>query len=135
MRTKPVDELIDKTEGCWLWLGTITPNGYGIYHYKGTRQSAHRAVYETKVGPIPEGFVIDHLCRNRACVNPDHLEPVTQKTNVNRGNQMILKTHCIRGHLRADPNLYYHRLKDGRLKRLCRACQLQRTNPSGQRSG
>jgi len=76
--------------GCWVWLGPFDEHGYGV----GTRRlgrnnwrnvAAHRAVYEELVGPIPDGLVLDHLCRNPPCVNPEHLEPVTQKVNVQRG--------------------------------------------------
>lgn len=66
---------------CWAWQGSIAPNGYG----KLGGSWAHRLSYETFVGPIPEGLDLDHLCRNRGCVNPDHLEPVTRKENLRRG--------------------------------------------------
>lgn len=91
--------------GCWDWTGNIQgAAGYGRIHV-GHRTStyAHRLSYEAFVGPIPEGLVIDHLCRNRRCVNPAHLEPVTNGENVRRGEgcgaQYAKRTHCARGHL------------------------------------
>ncbi|HEY8766071.1 MAG TPA: HNH endonuclease signature motif containing protein [Dehalococcoidia bacterium] len=73
--------------GCWPWTGVIHPLGYGHVNIPGTRnpQMAHRASYEFFVGPIPDGLELDHLCRNRGCVNPSHLEPVTHLENVRRG--------------------------------------------------
>ncbi len=72
---------IHSQDGCWGWAGRIDGAGYGRW----SRHLAHRLSYEFHVGPIPEGLVIDHLCRNRSCVNPVHLEVVTQKVNVRRG--------------------------------------------------
>ena len=71
--------------GCWLWLGCKTEKGYGLVNKPGHgKYRAHRFSYETFVGPIPEGLVLDHLCRARACVRPDHLEPVTDLENKRR---------------------------------------------------
>lgn len=71
--------------GCWLWTGALR-DGYGRVKFNGSvTQEAHRASYEFHIGPIPEGLVIDHLCRNRSCINPSHLEPVTQGENIRRG--------------------------------------------------
>lgn len=70
--------------GCWIWTGAINHNGYAHVRIGGAIQRAHRVSYEHFVGPIPEGLVLDHRCRNRHCVSPHHLEPVTQKVNVNR---------------------------------------------------
>jgi len=67
---------------CWPWGGFVKPNGYGSLNYRGTAYNAHRLVYETLVGPIPEGAVIDHICANPHCVNPCHLQPVTQTENL-----------------------------------------------------
>lgn len=86
-------------EGCWLWLGTITPNGYGQIRVSRSNRSAHRVLYEFLVGPIPEGLDLDHLCRVRRCVNPAHLEPVTRSENIRRSPLMYpAKTHCNYGH-------------------------------------
>jgi len=93
--------------GCWEWTGCKIQNGYGRVHttpsYKVRKMVlAHRAVYELLRGAIPEGMTLDHLCRNRACVNPDHLEPVDLRTNVLRGVGPTAinarKTHCPKGH-------------------------------------
>jgi hypothetical protein len=88
---------ITKSDGCWLWTAALT-SGYGAW---GNRR-AHRLVYEALVGPIPQGLQLDHLCRNRACVRPEHLEPVTQQVNLARGNGLPARrarqTECIYGH-------------------------------------
>jgi|WetSurMetagenome_2_1015567.scaffolds.fasta_scaffold898528_2 hypothetical protein len=107
--TRPVwDRAIDKFvvgAGCWDWAGAKSTAGYGLIG--GGRRgapllSAHRLVYETLVGPIPDGLVTDHLCRNRACVNPDHIEIVTHRVNILRGTgasaRNASKTHCPAGH-------------------------------------
>lgn len=71
--------------GCWIWGGPVINSGYGQVRYSGKKALAHRASYESARGTIPNGMVIDHLCRVRLCVNPDHLEVVTQSANVRRG--------------------------------------------------
>lgn len=68
-------------DGCWRWTGTLTHGGYGQIARHGRNVTAHRAMWEHLRGPIPEGLVIDHLCLNRRCVNPDHLEVVTYSVN------------------------------------------------------
>ena len=68
--------MVDKTDSCWNWLGTTTAHGYGQIGANGKVYPAYRVAYELFIGPIPETLAVDHLCRNRACVNPDHLEAV-----------------------------------------------------------
>lgn len=90
---------------CWPWLGSLNMHGYGRIG-RGSKsegiEMAHRATYELTHGPIPDGLEIDHLCRNRACVNPSHLEPVTRRVNLLRGvgasAKNARKTHCPKGH-------------------------------------
>ena len=93
---------VNADTGCWEWTASTTGAGYGKVWWEGRLQQAHRTTYEILVGPIPDGLVTDHLCENTVCVNPEHLEPVTQWTNVMRGSsrssQNHLKTHCQYGH-------------------------------------
>ena len=115
---------VDRTEGCWLWTAS-TNRGYGQYYVKehGRAIMAHRVAYEALVGPIPPGLVIDHLCRVHACVNPVHLEAVTQRENLLRGvgasAQNALKTRCPKGHAYDDANTM---ISNG--QRRCRECLL-----------
>ena len=82
-----------KTEhGCWVWLGAKMRNGYGQLVVGGVHYAAHRYAYQELVGAIPAGLDLDHLCRNRACTNPDHLEPVTRSENLLRG---LKRTHNL----------------------------------------
>lgn len=88
MNGLPVRYAVNIETRCWEWCGEINRKGYGRLWVGGKRRFAHRAYYEAKYGPIPEGLQIDHLCRNRSCVNPDHLEPVTALENRRRGNSI-----------------------------------------------
>lgn len=106
-------------DGCWIFTGALNPAGYGVIGYAGKVHLAHRLSYEVEVGPIPDGLELDHLCRNRNCFNPDHLEPVTHLENMRRSSRV--KTHCIRGHELAAPEHFYER-PDGR-GRECKTCR------------
>lgn len=122
---------VNTETGCWEWTAAIFKQGYGygLFTVAGKSRGAHRVSYELHVGPIPDGLVIDHLCRNPRCVNPAHLEAVTQAVNVHRGNglcaQNARKTHCKRGHEFTPENTLAPRGKQGRE---CRACHRAATN-------
>lgn len=84
--------LILQDNGCWHWAGRWTSgDGYNKVSYQGKAWMVHRLIYTLMVGPIPDGLVLDHTCRDRACCNPKHLEPVTQKENTRRGNAVLFK--------------------------------------------
>lgn len=118
---------VDQVTGCWNWQGGKDKNGYGFFTVEGKQYKAHRWIYEHTNGPIPEGLVIDHLCRNHSCVNPspDHLEPVTNRENVARGVGFAahtLRTNtCINGHPLEGDNL---KVYQGR--RFCLTCLKKR---------
>lgn len=113
--------------GCWKWGAVVhTRTGYGRFWLDGRQALAHRVAYELFVGPIPAGLQIDHLCMVRDCVNPDHLEPVTARTNTLRSNvargEGSAVTHCPKGHPYAGDNLYLNPNRGNR--RGCKACRL-----------
>lgn len=113
MRPTPEERFVSKMHaglGCWFWTDALSKTGYGEFYADGRRQLAHRWSYEFFIGPIPDGLHIDHLCRNRSCVNPFHMEPVTNRVNVLRGIGITAlnarKTHCKWGHEFTPDNTY-----------------------------
>lgn len=120
--------VVNQVSGCWDWQGAKNDQGYGQMWISGEKKAryTHRLSYEAAVGPIPAGLHIDHLCRNRGCCNPDHLEPVTARENTHRGvAPSILLNHanrCGNGH---DLSTEGYRRKDGG-GRVCKACSRER---------
>lgn len=115
-------------EECWEWKACKV-RGYG--HFKAERQiPAHIYAYRILIGPIPEGMTLDHLCRNRGCVNPYHLEPCSRGENTLRGNSpsaiLYREKKCKQGHSMEDDNVYIiHSKSDGRIRRRCRTCEAE----------
>jgi hypothetical protein len=114
---------------CWVWQKTVSAGGYGVFSdVNNKKKRAHRISYEIFVGPIKEKMQIDHVCKNRACVNPDHLEQITHAKNGSREkarHHNSLKTHCVRGHEYNEENTRYTMRKkghDGWALRSCRLC-------------
>jgi hypothetical protein len=107
---------------CWIWKGSVQSHGYGQFRINGRREMAHRFAYKMLLGPIPEGLQLDHLCRVRRCVHPLHLEPVTNRENLLRGDtipaKLAAKTHCLNGHPFDEENT----LRTPNGGRRCREC-------------
>ena len=136
MNERTLNRFFDKVimlrdSGCWLWVGCKNKNGYGLFKNDNNKTiTAHRTSYEHWNGVIPKGLVMDHLCRVRHCVNPDHLEAVTQRENCRRGNLGHgyhakgknngngRKTHCPKGHIYDEKNTYINKKNH----RICRKC-------------
>src|SRR5215472_9435079 len=132
---KMIDELFDRfifpepNSGCWIWMGFVNENGYGKVVRPSIRKSpiaAHRYAFEKVKGEIPSGLDLDHLCRVRCCVNPDHLEPVTRSINCLRGETgwaggNAIKTQCPQGHAYTPENTYTDRTGG----RYCIQCKKQ----------
>lgn len=114
--------MVDTSGDCWLWTGSQDGQGYGAFSVGGVTKKAHRFAYELGVGPIPQGKVIDHLCRNRACVNPSHMEPVTNDENLRRGVGRDVsqgrRNACRAGHPYSTENTYINPLG----RKVCRTC-------------
>lgn len=114
---------------CWEWRGSKGSSGYGRFQVNNRQWLAHRFSYTLFVGDIPEGLVIDHLCRNKICVNPEHLEIVEHRENTRRGDagkatgrKQSAKTHCPKGHPYSGRNL----LQSSKCRQ-CRTCQNERS--------
>lgn len=118
---------INIEDGCWIWKGVITPRGYASFYYQinGVNKiiSCHRAAYMDFIGSIPAGLTLDHLCRNKSCVNPSHLEPVTMRENILRSESPPARNHrkvfCQKQHEFSPQNTYVR--DDG--QRECRICK------------
>ena len=124
---------VNKTATCWLWTAATKGGGYGSFFFNGKHAYAHRVSYSFSKGEIPSNLQLDHLCRVRRCVNPDHLEAVTQKENLLRGTgapaRNARKTHCKHGHPLSGDNLYIYPNGDRR----CCTCH-RRENKTGYRN-
>ncbi len=112
-------EQVDKSGDCWQWLRPAGNKGYGQFWFEGRMRATHRLSYELTKGNVPEGLQLDHLCRNKLCVNPDHLEPVTMAENLRRSPlSNVNKTHCKRGHEFTPDNIV--KVPGGRACKVCR---------------
>jgi hypothetical protein len=129
--------------GCWIWTAQTNRFGYGQFtisdpsRKRGIPASAHRVAWELTHGKIPDGLYIDHLCRTRSCVNPDHLEPVTNRVNILRGVSPAAisarKTHCKHGH-EFTPENTYRPARGGRQCIACRRARERRTSAEGRQA-
>lgn len=126
-----VERLMARTSidanGCWTWTGVVLPTGYGSFTYGKRRRSAHRWMWIATEHDTPADLELDHLCRNRLCINPEHLELVTRRENLVRSpltfaGRNAAKTHCLRGHPFDEANT----LVDKRGHRICRTCKRDR---------
>lgn len=115
---------VDKGD-CRVWTAALNDSGYGVMSVHDRTQRAHRLSYESFVGPIPAGLQLDHLCRNRACIKPEHLEAVPTAENTRRGASAT-KTHCKNGHEYTPENTYLRPRRDSGGRRDCRTCRRDR---------
>jgi hypothetical protein len=117
------DAKVEQGFPCWRWKAAVSDTGYGSIGVEGKTCYAHRIAYERYKGSIPPGFDIDHLCRNRWCVNPDHLEAVPRTINLRRGLNGVLKKTCAQGHPWTEEHIYH---RPGSGKKMCGTCSLER---------
>jgi hypothetical protein len=129
-----IESHIDASGVCWEWTASCNLGGYGQTWWNKRVRVAHRVVYEVLVGPVPEGMELDHLCRNRRCVNPDHMEPVTRAENCRRGAGPATQsaryaaiTHCPQGHPYNETNTHRYIQRGKYPTRRCRACAREAT--------
>jgi len=119
----PIPDYAPHLGPCWIWIGSRNEEGYGHFWFSDLKRvrGAHIWSYEYHIGPVPDGLMLDHLCRVTSCVRPDHLEPVTNGENVRRGDHHCRRrTHCVHGHEFTPENTSYER--EGR-KRVCKTCK------------
>lgn len=139
MKVLKVSEWLDtQPDGaCWEWPYSKDRHGYGRTRFDGRSQGAHRVVYQLLVGQIPDGLDLDHLCRTPACVNPAHLEPVTRRENLLRGNHLTMVTRreqrCQRGHSLVEGSPHVYPRKDRPGSRECRTCRNEARRKWGER--
>ncbi len=130
--------VVNPETACWVWTGLMRNKLYGGLNFKKSRKLAHRVSYETFVGPIPKGLVIDHLCRETRCVNPHHLQPVSNKENILRGSGHCSvnskKTHCKRGHEFTPENTRLYKQYRDNNRRECIECKKMH-NRKGRKHG
>jgi len=124
---------IQNWDECWPWIAGCDDKGYGQFRVEEKIRKAYAVIYELMVGPVPSGLELDHLCRNRLCVNPNHLEAVTHQQNLLRSPTAICavnarKTHCVRGHAFDEANTI--RRGTTRECRACKACRYQLSGAS-----
>lgn len=129
-----LENYITDFNGCWRWGSSITTWGYGQIYYNKKNVRAHRLFYEYYKGEIPRNLVLDHLCRVRDCVNPDHMEIVTSKENILRGvsppSLNAKKTTCKNGHPLTSENIYHHATAKKYNSRTCRLCSSLKRSPN-----
>lgn len=115
---------VDIASGCWLWTAALDRHGYGVFRWEGRAQRAHRVTYQLLVGKTE--LPLDHLCRVHACINPDHLEPVSHLENVRRGLALGMDRHkneCPKGHPMTAENIYAYTMTNGYVNHQCRTCR------------
>ena len=115
------------TEGmCWIWRGSLTTRGYGQFYFDNKLVTAHRWIYEQLIAPVPVELVVDHLCFDKRCVRPSHLEPVTQQENAERWYKAYPYSSCARGHPFKDGSFKVQDRPGGKSRRVCYICQRMR---------